>query len=178
MTVALGFAMLKNIEYVIRYGFLSLYVRQFNAVPLHLGLAAIWGMGIAKAKFLNGGKYARTPVPYMALAGFLHFVYNIAIVLPVNPLVKLLIPTLLAIYLIRHAVKRIRHYSEDGPFSTILVCRNCNTPNQPHARNCKNCSQPLELKFYDICETCNHRIIKDAEGCVKCEDEKLLNRIE
>jgi len=54
MTVALGFAMLENIEYVPRYGFFSVYVRQFNAVPLHLGLAAIWGMGIAKAKFLNG----------------------------------------------------------------------------------------------------------------------------
>jgi protease PrsW len=178
MTVALGFAMLENIEYVLRYGFFSLYVRQFNAVPLHLGLAAIWGMGIAKAKFLNRGKYTRTLVPYVALAGFLHFVYNIVIVLPVNPLLKLLIPTLLAIYLIRHAIKRIRHYSEDGPFSTILICRNCNTPNQPHARICKNCSQSLELKFYDLCETCNHRISKDAEGCVKCEDANRISQIE
>jgi protease PrsW len=63
MTVALGFAMLENIEYMLRYDCFSLYVRQFNAVPLHLGLAAIWGMGIAKAKFLNGEKYTRTPVP-------------------------------------------------------------------------------------------------------------------
>ncbi len=158
MTVALGFAMFENIGYMLRYGFVILYVRQFNAVPMHLGLAAIWGMGIAKAKFLNSGRYTRTLAPYVALAGFMHFVYNITIVLPANPLINLAATTFIAIYLVRYAVKKMQHYSEDGPFSNIRICRKCNTLNQTGARICKNCAQPLVPEICNLRNTGNEQI--------------------
>ena len=55
MTVALGFAAFENIEYTVNGGLGVLVVRSFTAVPLHVGLASIWGTGIARAKFYKGG---------------------------------------------------------------------------------------------------------------------------
>ncbi len=117
MTVALGFAVIENIEYAIRYGSAIIYYRQFNAVPLHLGLAAIWGTGIAKAKFEHGGKYLKTILPYLVLAGAIHFGYNITVFLTTNHISHILIPALIAIYLIRLAVRKIKRYAEEGPFN-------------------------------------------------------------
>lgn len=130
MTVALGFAAFENIEYAINYGTATVYFRQFNAVPLHLGLAAIWGIGIAKARFDQGGQYTKTLIPYLFLAGIIHFAYNIAVFLFADPLLQVLVPSFIAIYLIRRAVKRIKRYAEEGPFSKVIICQNCKTPNQ------------------------------------------------
>jgi ribosomal protein L40E len=93
-------------------------------------------------------------------------------------LLGLLLPTLFAFYLIRYAVKKIQQYSEDGPFSTITVCRNCNEPNQKGAQFCKKCNQPVNLEFYDICKTCNERVLSDAGFCEHCGTSTQHNESE
>lgn len=144
MTVAFGFSVLENIEYSVKFGFYAFFIRQFNAVPLHIGLAAIWGMGIAKAKFINQGKYFRTIVPYVMIAAFFHAIYNLSAMLSVSPLLNLLIPSIIAFLLIRYAVRKIKRYTEEGPFSHMLICQNCHAANGPDARICQKCGQEIQ----------------------------------
>ena len=72
MSIALGFAAFENISYTVAGGFGVLFVRSFTAVPLHAGLASIWGSGIARAKYYNDGRYFRTLIPYVAAASLIH----------------------------------------------------------------------------------------------------------
>ena len=168
MTVAFGFSLFENIDYTMRLGIASFFIRQFNAVPLHIGLAAIWGIGMAKAKFLHRGKYLATMAPYIFGAAFLHFVYNFAPKLIENPYLSLIIPVAIAFFLIKFALKKIRQYAEDGPYSNQLYCRHCDTPNLLIARVCKNCGEKFHLEFYDLCESCNTKVDKEAKFCPNC----------
>jgi RsiW-degrading membrane proteinase PrsW (M82 family)/ribosomal protein L40E len=171
MTVAFGFSVIENIEYTLKLGLAGFFIRQLNAVPLHIGLAAIWGVGIAKAKFINHGKYFLTLIPYLLLAAFLHFIYNMSTVLDIYPALNLIIPSIIAYFLIRFAIKKIRRYSQDGPFSNRLYCHHCNTVNFPDARICKKCGQAFKLEFYELCSDCNSRVPKQALSCPKCGKE-------
>jgi len=168
MTVAFGFSLFENIDYTLRLGIASFFIRQFNAVPLHIGLAAIWGIGLAKAKFLHRGKFLSTMAPYILVAAFLHFVYNFAPDLIGNPILSFVVPLIIAFILIKFALHKIRHYAEDGPFSNQLYCRNCNTPNLLIAKVCKNCGEKFHLEFYDLCPNCNTKVDKEAKFCPSC----------
>ena len=168
MTLAFGFSLFENIDYTLRFGISSFFIRQFNAVPLHIGLAAIWGIGLAKAKFLHRGKYLATMAPYILGAAFLHFVYNFAPKVIANPFLSLIVPIAIAFFLIRFALKKILQYAEDGPYSNQLYCRHCDTPNLLIARVCKNCGEKFHLEFYDLCENCNAKVDKEAKFCPNC----------
>jgi RsiW-degrading membrane proteinase PrsW (M82 family) len=168
MSLAFGFSLFENIDYTLRFGISSFFIRQFNAVPLHIGLAAIWGIGLAKAKFLHQGKYLATMAPYILGAAFLHFVYNFAPKLIENPFLGLILPIAIAFLLIRFALKKIRQYAEDGPYSNQLFCRHCDTPNLLIARVCKNCGEKFHLEFYDLCENCNIKVDKESKFCPIC----------
>ena len=61
MTVALGFAALENIEYVIRFGAGVLVARALFSMPIHLACAAIWGYGLARARFISARKIMLKP---------------------------------------------------------------------------------------------------------------------
>ena len=168
MTVAFGFSLFENIDYTLRLGITSFFIRQFNAVPLHIGLAAIWGIGMAKAKFLHRGKYLATMAPYILGAAFLHFVYNFAPNLIGNPILSFILPFVFAFVLIKFALKKIRQYAEDGPYSNQLYCRHCDTPNLLIAKVCKNCGEKFHLEFYDLCESCNTKVDKESKFCPNC----------
>ncbi|MEI6138493.1 MAG: PrsW family glutamic-type intramembrane protease [Mariniphaga sp.] len=168
MTLAFGFSLFENIDYTLRLGIASFFIRQFNAVPLHIGLAAIWGIGMAKAKFLHSGKYLVTMAPYILGASFLHFVYNFAPKLIESALLSLIVPISIAFFLIRFALMKIRQYAEDGPYSNQLYCRHCDTPNLLIARVCKTCGEKFHLEFYDLCQNCNTKVDKEAKFCPNC----------
>ena len=168
MTLAFGFSLFENIDYTLRLGIASFFIRQFNAVPLHIGLAAIWGIGLAKAKFLHRGKYLSIMTPYILGAAFFHFVYNFAPKLIENPVLSLIVPIFIAFFLIKFALKKIRQYAEDGPYSNQLYCRHCDTPNLLIARVCKKCGEKFHLEFYDLCQNCNTKVDKEAKFCPNC----------
>jgi protease PrsW len=171
MTVAFGFATFENIVYSLKFGFFVFFVRQFNAVPLHIGLAAIWGIGIAKAKFLHQGKYIYIIAPYVLIAAFVHTIYNISITHIPRSLITFIILSVFAFFLIRYAIRKIKRYAEDGPFSNRLFCHNCSTVNFPFERVCKKCGQKFDLEFYILCKNCNVKVIKNAPSCPKCGAE-------
>ena len=168
MTVAFGFSVYENIEYTMNLGLGAFYFRQFTAVPLHVGLAAIWGIGIAKARYLHHNRYLPVIVPYILGAAFLHFVYNFSPQLFDNIAINLLIPCFIAFIVIRFAIKKMIQYAEDGPFSDRLYCRHCNTPNLLIARNCKNCGEKFHFEFYELCPDCNTKVDKECKFCPKC----------
>ena len=53
MTVALGFAAIENLEYLVRFGPGVLVARSLLSIPVHLACAAIWGYGLARARFIS-----------------------------------------------------------------------------------------------------------------------------
>jgi RsiW-degrading membrane proteinase PrsW (M82 family) len=173
MSVAFGFSVFENIEYTLNLGLTAFYIRQFNAVPLHIGLASIWGTGIAKARFLHQGKYWITMLPYIMIAAFLHFIYNFSPRIILNPILSLLLSTLIAFLLIRVAVRKLKRYSEDGPFSNRLFCRHCNTPNLVYARVCNRCGEKFQFEFYRHCSNCGTKVDRQATTCSNCGAELL-----
>jgi ribosomal protein L40E len=79
-------------------------------------------------------------------------------------------------FLIRFAIKKVRRYSEDGPFSNRLFCHHCNTENFPYEKVCKKCGQKFQMEFYILCQGCNARVSKTVQSCLKCGAEiKLQN---
>lgn len=168
MSVAFGFSVFENIDYSDQYGLSVFFVRQVNAVPLHVGLASIWGIGIARTKFIYRGKYRTTLIGYVLLAAFLHAVYNLSIVQFTDPLLNLTIPTAIGLLLIWLAIKRIKAFSEESPFSNRLICHHCHTPNLPDTRWCRSCGKEIQMEFYDICKICNTRNPKNSIYCSYC----------
>ena len=171
MTVAFGFAVIENIDYTLRFGLTNFLLRQFNAVPLHVGLAAIWGIGIARAKFLNQGKYLLSVLPYVLLAIVIHSTYNIISTLIQGSIITFIILSAIAFSLIWFATRKVRRFAEDGPFSNRLFCHSCNTVNFPFEKHCKNCGQPFDLEFYTLCPECNMKVIQSASSCPNCGSE-------
>lgn len=168
MSAAFGFAFFENIDYTDKFGLSVFFVRQATAVPLHVGLAAIWGIGIAKAKFIANQKYRIVLLQYVLLAALIHAVYNLSIVLVQDGLLNLIIPVVISLFLIRLAINRIKKYSEESPFSHRLICHNCHTGNFPFARKCRNCGHLLKLEFYNLCNVCNTPNPKNEMVCRTC----------
>lgn len=171
MSAAFGFAFFENIDYTNQYGLSIFFIRQANAVPLHVGLAAIWGIGIAKAKFIHRNKYKVILFQYVLMAAIIHAVYNLSIVYLSDSLLNLIIPTVIALFFIRLAIKRIKVYTEESPFSHRLICHNCHALNYPFSRKCIHCGHELKLEFYNICNVCNTPNPKNERHCMKCGAE-------
>ena len=169
--VALGFAVFENMIYSMKYGLVNFHIRQFNAVPLHIGLAAIWGMGIAKVKFLHQGNFFFRVLPYVLLAALIHSIYNYITTLFIHPGLTLFVLSVFVWFLIRFAIRKIKHYAEDCPFANRLFCHACNTVNFPDERVCKNCGEKFHLEFYVLCYKCNARVSKIATVCPRCGEE-------
>ncbi len=116
MSVALGFAALENIEYTMAGGMFNLVLRSLTAVPMHIGLAAIWGAGISRAKYLKGGRYFSTLVPYVVTAALVHALYNfIQFVMPPN-IYLLPVAMVFALVLTASAARRLKKYQRLSPF--------------------------------------------------------------
>jgi protease PrsW len=72
---ALGFASLENVLYALQEGQEVLYLRALLSVPGHLLFSAIWGFGLARAKFAG-----KSVLPSLFLAAFLHGLYDFVLV--------------------------------------------------------------------------------------------------
>jgi len=115
MTIALGFAAFENIEYTLMGGLNILVLRSITAVPLHVGLAAIWGMGIAKGKYIKGGRYFSVMLPYVVSAAVLHALYNYLQFIIYSGF-SLIVAVIFSLLVISYAVKKLNHFVELSPF--------------------------------------------------------------
>ena len=139
MSVAFGFSVFENFDYTEKYGLTTFIYRQINAVPLHIGLAGIWGLGITKAKFQAGEKYFSTLVPYVLIAAVIHAIYNLSATYQVHPLLDAIIPVAIAMLLLSFAVRKIRKYAGMGISSIRLYCPSCGASYEPGSIYCSQC---------------------------------------
>ncbi len=72
MTVALGFAAAENLAYAHAYGNEVLLVRFLWPVPAHMAYAAVWGYGLARARFGVRGRIPPLRHPRAVRAGRRH----------------------------------------------------------------------------------------------------------
>lgn len=146
MTVALGFAAFENIEYTVAGGIVTLVFRSLTAMPLHIGLAAIWGSGIARAKYVNNRRYFTTLIPYVIVAGVIHALYNyVQFANPYNPWM-LLVALIFAVVLLMNASKRLKRYQKVSPYRRAGVCPDCGTKNFLWSGKCKHCGRSFMAK--------------------------------
>ncbi len=171
MSIALVFAAFENISYTVAGGFGTLMVRSFTAVPLHAGLASIWGSGIAKAKYYKDGRYFSTLIPYVAVAALLHAFYNYIQFINHNNPFSLLIALIFVFFVISHAAGRLRYFQKESPFRRSGLCNQCGTLNNYFARYCKNCGSYIVTDYYNLCTSCGVRNRKGSSSCRKCGDQ-------
>lgn len=168
MTVALGFAAFENIEYTLNGGLSVLVVRSFTAVPLHVGLASIWGTGIARAKFYTGGSYVKTVIPYIIPAALLHTFYNLYQFMNPDSPFALLFALMFSFVVILYASKKLRFFLKESPFRKAGLCPVCGTENGFWARYCKKCGSYLVSDYFTLCESCGTRNRAGARYCRHC----------
>lgn len=143
MTLALGFATIENIGYMTRFGTEIIIFRSISAVPLHLGCAAILGIGIVKTKFsVSNKKYFTNSIPYILIAATIHTIYNSSCYF-IEPGYALLISMSIAFGLIWMAHKSMRTYLKKSPWIPAGFCRNCGNLNSSTTLFCSKCKYPL-----------------------------------
>ncbi|HQO39269.1 MAG TPA: PrsW family glutamic-type intramembrane protease [Spirochaetota bacterium] len=146
MTIALGFAAFENIEYTMAGGLATLVLRSITAMPLHIGLAAIWGSGIARAKYLKEGRYFTTLIPYVTVAALIHAAYNyLQFIRPEDPWM-ILVAIVFAFLLSRNAARRLKKYGKMSPFRKPGFCPDCGTENRLWASKCVHCGRSFMAK--------------------------------
>jgi RsiW-degrading membrane proteinase PrsW (M82 family) len=168
MSIALAFAAFENISYTVAGGYGTLIVRSFTAVPLHAGLASIWGSGIAKAKYYKDGRYFTTLFPYVAAASLLHALYNYIQFINYDNPVSLIIALIFVFFIISYAAGRLRYFQKESPFRRSGLCNQCGTLNNYFARYCKNCGSYIVTDYYTLCTSCGIRNRKGLSSCRQC----------
>ncbi len=168
MSLALGFAAFENISYTVAGGYGVLLLRSFTAVPLHAGLASIWGSGISRAKFYREEKYFRTLFPYVTSAAMIHTIYNYMQFVYSNSLVSLIIALIFVFFIITYSANKLRYYQKESPFRRSGLCYQCGTLNNYFAKYCKNCGSYIVTDYFSFCVSCGARNRKGASSCKSC----------
>lgn len=143
MTVALGFALFENAMYAIGGGLGTVVARSLTATPMHIGVAALWGAGIAKARFGGDDRWFKHIWPWFLAAASIHAVYNFAIFAFPTPLTMILVNVPCVVVLLVIARKITRRLSNQGPFRPDSYCVNCNRMNPENSSRCGYCGQSL-----------------------------------
>ena len=168
MTVALGFAAIENIEYMVRFGPGVLVTRSLLSIPIHLACGAIWGYGLARGRFISKPKsYIKTALPYLLAAAGVHAAFDFCLFLRTWTIL-LVFPFLLLI--VWYANRKLHYLREQSLRIPANICQHCQKSNAGHAKFCTNCGLPLGAggEFFQICGNCQVRVPHNANFCFKC----------
>jgi protease PrsW len=124
MAVSLGFAVIENIGYMVQNGVTVLIPRTFLAVPGHLGFGAVWGAGLAAAKFRHPkANMLRVVAPYLGVSALCHALYDFWLFafLPLRGIVVAALVLLLWSY----ASRTVRLLVARSPFLLREQCPEC-----------------------------------------------------
>ncbi len=168
MTVALGFVALENVEYMVRFGTGVLVTRSLLSTPTHLACAAIWGYGLARARFISQHKtYFTTAIPYLLAAAGVHAAFDFFIFLRTWT-IFLVFPLLL--FIVGYSNNRLHYLRTQSFFMKGNICQHCHKSNAVQAKYCTTCALPLGAggEFFQICGNCQIRVPHNANFCFKC----------
>lgn len=168
MTVALGFASFENLFYAMRFGNDVLVARFLWPVPAHMAYAALWGYGLAWARFVHPEKSRiLTMAPSVLMAAAFHAAANFLLFLQetLTGIVSLLALAVLAVL----AHFRLRRLVAESPFLEPGECVACRYVNDPHALVCAECGADLEqTEMFITCPCEQTRIPARATSCPYC----------
>ncbi len=166
--VGLGFSVFENLQYTREHGLFNLVLRSLTAMPLHIGLAAIWGYKIAEVKFLNGRNYFDSMKPAVILAAGLHALYDFFQFYIANNVIPLLISVTFSYFMIGIIRKKLDYLATQSPFLKAGTCSHCGTINPLDAKKCKSCGMNLMQEFYKICKDCLTKVPLTEKRCPEC----------
>ena len=169
MTVGLGFAVIETAVYAVRFGNDVLLMRFLWPVPAHMAYAAVWGYGLARARFV----FPHQPrlwimAPAVALAGFVHAATNFMLFLGGALAAAVSLVALLGLAYVAHC--RLRELVAESPFLRPGECPECLRRNAPGAAACAACGQSLrDTHIYTTCPCHRARVPVHSEACPFCE---------
>ena len=168
MTVGLGFAVFENLIYARQFGNDVLIARFLWPVPAHMAYSAIWGYGLAKAKYVYAGRsMGRVMAPWIVLAGLLHAGANFLLFLQV-PLAAWGSLFIFAILVIQ-AHRGIQRLVAESPFLEPGECPTCRYVNAPSAVLCARCGDSLtDTEIFGTCPCGLKRIPQALTDCPVC----------
>ena len=137
LTVALGFATFENLLYLLTAGPFTI-TRALISTPAHLGFAALWGQGLAVARFQQKARGTfRTLLPFWLLAAAGHGLYD-AILFTRRPY-AVLVSFALMVALVLWTVRRLQRLEAESPFLREGTCPACGFRGAKGAHNCVRC---------------------------------------
>jgi len=168
MTVALGFAAIENVEYIVRFGAGVLVARSVLSMPIHLACAAIWGYGLARARFISRHqKYVKTALPYLLAAAGVHAAFDFFLFMRTWTIL-LVFPLLL--FIVWYSNSNLHYLRAQSLLLDGTLCQYCQQANTVQAKFCIHCGLPLGGggEFFHICGNCKTRVPHNANYCYKC----------
>lgn len=168
MTVALGFAAAENVIYARNYGNEVLLVRFLWPVPAHMAYAAVWGYGLARARFgASERTRARVFAPYVLAAGLLHAAANFLLIMESTYAALASLSGLVGLAYFAH--HRLLQLVAESPFLEPGECPNCRNLNPPHAAKCVYCSTPIGgTELFRTCPCGKARVPARLNACPEC----------
>jgi protease PrsW len=169
MTVGLGFASFENALYATRFGNEVLLVRFLWPVPAHMCYAALWGYGLALARFVHPEKNRfRVMWPSIAMAGLVHAGSNFLLFMQESYTALISLAALGVLAYLAHL--RLTKLVDESPFLEPGECAVCRNLNPPSAKQCIHCGHPLqETEIFVNCPSCGQaRVNIHGDTCPSC----------
>ncbi len=168
MTVGLGFAALENVVYALRFGNEVLLVRFLWPVPAHMAYAAVWGYGLARARFVYPARRRwRVMAAPVALAALAHAGVNFMLFLGGTAAATVALTVLLGLAFLAH--RRLHRLVAESPFLRPGECPECRHVSDPRARSCARCKAPLQQKeMVATCPCGQARVPIHGGTCPRC----------
>jgi len=171
LTVALGFAVGENALYAQQYGREVLLVRFLWPVPAHLAYAAVWGYGLARARFGPPGAPGsgwRTFATSLVGAGLLHATANLVLLLGPNAAALVGLSALVGLLWLAH--QHLLRLVAASPYLEPGECPECRNLNPDDSPVCVYCGTTLrDPDFVRSCPSCAFpRVPIRATACPRC----------
>lgn len=153
MTVGLGFAAAENVIYALRFGNEVLLIRFLWPVPAHMAYAAVWGYGLARARFVYPERSRwRVMAAPVVLAALAHAGVNFMLFLGGTAPAAAALAVLGGLALLAH--RRLHRLVAESPFLKPGECSACRHVSDPRARRCARCEAPLQQEDEDMVAVC------------------------
>lgn len=177
MTVALGFASFENVLYAMRFGNEVLFARFLWPVPAHMAYAAVWGYGLAWARFVhpNRSRFV-TMAPSVLVAAAFHAAANFLLFLQETVTAIVSLTALAGLAMLAHI--RLRRLVAESPFLEPGECVECRFVNHPYALICTECGAALEsTEIFVTCPCGAARVPSRLGSCAACGKAMRDNKV-
>ncbi|MBF0239956.1 MAG: PrsW family intramembrane metalloprotease [SAR324 cluster bacterium] len=165
MATGVGFTLVESIQYASEQGLQVVVSRQFT--PMHLLFDAVWGYGLASARFVEQRRaYASTLLLYWVLAALLHGAWDFFITL--EAAIVWLNFGMFQFLMVYFFGVKLPFLMEQTQLLSPGECPHCRALNEPNAQWCAKCGIRMDQTFFKHCRACDIRVFRNARFCPRC----------